>query len=91
MFTDGWCNNPTALALRSTMRRMLAHCGQLPSAHGNCQVEPEELTPDRIESLSSAVLRDIGADDEEREHNYCKPSETALCAYEKPSIGYLAG
>ena len=64
---DGWCNNPTALAFRATMRRMLAHCGQISSYNGNCTVEPEEVSPDRVESLSAAVTRDMGADDEERE------------------------
>mgnify|MGYP001791566926 FL=1 len=88
---DGWCNNPTALAFRATMRRMLAHCGQISSYNGNCTVEPEEVSPDRVESLSAAVTRDMGADDEEREHIYCKPSESSLCAFEKPAIGYLAG
>ena len=85
-----WCNNPTALAFRITMRRMLAHCGQITSKHGNC-VELEELSPDRVESLSAAVLRDIQADEREREYSYSKAGLSSLLAYEKLSIGYLAG
>ena len=89
--TGGWNNNPTVQSFRYTMRRMLVHCGQLPSKTGNVGIYYEEMETEvpseRIESLSSQLMKEL---DSMTDHGYHKTT-AQLQKYETSSLGYMAG